>query len=194
MLPETAPRGISHLVLNWLVVAVCAAGVVLGMMILLSTGFTSVVAGRAVVHFTVSPALVNLAVAVLSLHIALPPARRKQKRWTPLLLLVAAVLALVGLCASLLVRDDYLGGSCGPFDWPSGPLHAGYPYSWLDGHICVPPGKALADYARQNPSKATWRPDLLALGVDLSFWANMGILAASIPGLWMRKSKKTEMK
>ncbi len=89
-------------------------------------------------------------------------------------------MAIGGTCVSLLYRDDYVGGSCGEFDWASGHLHAGYLYSWLDGFICVPHLNALAAYLQAHPENAGWCPDFLALAVDFLFWLNVGILACCL--------------
>jgi hypothetical protein len=102
-------------------------------------------------------------------------------------------MAVAGLFASLLFREDYFGGSCGEADWPSGHLHAGYPYSWLDGHICVPPDASLGEYAQQHPEEDHWYLDLPALVVDVLFWANVGVLSSVSLEVWNR-CRETEEK
>jgi hypothetical protein len=104
--------------------------------------------------------------------------RRRWKLWLAALVLV---LACGGLCASLLYRDDYSGGSCGPEEWASGHLHAGYPYSWMDGFICVEHGHTIPEYLAAHPDQQNWGPDFMAFGVDTLFWLNAALIVAA-PG------------
>jgi hypothetical protein len=84
------------------------------------------------------------------------------------------LLALTGLFASLLFKDDYSGG-----EWFLH-LHRGYPYSWRDGVISLFPGiengVTVLEYVAQNPTLVQWTVDLPALMVDSVFWLNAGIL------------------
>lgn len=172
--------------LNWLIVGISFVSTIIGLVLLTKGGNTMVILARAIAHNTLEPATINLIVAIS----ALLAAWRKLWRWSVALLILIAIIAVAGMSSSLLFRDDYTGGSCGEFDWPSGHLHAGYPYSWLDGHICVPPNISLSEYVRQYPEKAGWYPDFPALFVDLLFWANTGILVSSVPGLAMELRKR----
>jgi hypothetical protein len=149
----------------WAIVTVCLISTIAGGLVLTSST-------------SLRRAAVYLAVAGVALVVALLTTWRAGWRSpVPLRVIVTiAVIAVAGLTASLLYREDYFGGSCGEFDRPSGHLHAGYPYSWLDGYVCVPPGWSLRDYVRQNPGEARRYPDPLALAADLLFWTNAGIL------------------
>jgi hypothetical protein len=168
--------GLTRPSLNSLIVGISFVSALVALALLATTGATVVVLERAIVHFLPGPAIVNLGAAVLALLAAL--ATRRRRRWSPRAVLIfLGAMAIAGMCASLLYRDDYSGGSCGEFDWASGHLHAGYPYSWLDGFVCVPHFNTLAAYLQAHPEKASWYPDLLALSVDFLFWLNVGILA-----------------
>ena len=152
----------------WTIVTVCLISTIAGGLVLTSS--TSL--GRAAVY---------LAVAGAALVVALLTTWRAGWR-SPVPLRVIATIAFVataGMATSLLFREDYFGGSCGAFDWPSGHLHAGYPYSWLDGYICVPPNASLSEYAQQHPKQTNWYPDLPALAADLLFWAAIGVLSSA---------------
>lgn len=164
-----ANRFISRLP-EWLIVGTSSVSTITGLAILVSSA-------------SAEPAIINLVVAVSALVVALLTIGRKLWRSSVALLILIAVIAVIGVFSSLLFRDDYSGGSCGEFDWPSGHLHAGYPYSWLDGHICVPPHTSLSVYAHQHPEEAGWYPDFPALFIDLLFWINVGILVSSILGV-----------
>lgn len=164
-----ANRFISQLP-KWLIVGISFVSIITGLVVLASSASSR-------------PAIVNLVMAMSALVVALLTIGRKLWRSSVALLILVAVIAVIGMFSSLLFRDDYSGGSCGEFDWPSGHLHAGYPYSWLDGHICVPPHTSLSVYAHQHPEEAGWYPDFPALFIDLLFWINAGILVSSILGL-----------
>lgn len=155
---------------EWLIVGISFVSTITGLVVLASSTSSG-------------PAIVNLVVAMSALVVALLTIGRKLWRSSVALPILIAVIAVIGVFSSLLFRDDYSGGSCGEFDWPSGHLHAGYPFSWLDGHICVPPHTSLSVYAHQHPEEAGWHPDLPALFIDLLFWINVGILASSILGV-----------
>jgi hypothetical protein len=129
------------------------------------------------------PGIVHFLVAGTGLLATIFILRRRWKFW-----LATLVLALVcgGLCASLLYRDDYSGGTCGPEDWASGHLHAGYPYSWMDGFICVEHGYSLPAYLTAHPDKQGWFPDILALGVDALFWLNAALILAAPIAIFSR--------
>lgn len=172
---DTLTRRPAPWIPRWSIVAVCLISTIAGALV-----FTSGTSLRR--------AAVYLAVAVAALTAALLTTGRGWWRSpVPLRAIVTiAVVAVAGMAAGLLFREDYFGGSCGEFDWPSGHLHAGYPYSWLDGHICVPPNSSLREYARQNPAGARWYPDLRALAVDLLFWTDVGILASAPVGAGSR--------
>jgi hypothetical protein len=135
--------------------------------------------GPGIIHFLVASAGLLAAIFIL---------RRHWKLWLAALVLI---LACGGLCASLLYRDDYSGGSCGPQDWASGHLHAGYPYSWMDGFICVEHGFTTPDYLAAHPDQQSWRPDVLALGVDALFWLNAALVVAA-PVACFRSGKPRE--
>lgn len=153
---------------RWVLATACLIALLAGVLTLVSSS-------------SVRRGAVVLAVTGAASVVASLAALRKGLR-SPLTARVIVTIALVtvaGLAAGLLFREDYFGGSCGEADWPSGHLHAGYPYSWLDGHICVPPSNALREYARQHRDEATWAPDLPALGIDLAFWASAGVLAST---------------
>ena len=167
--------------LSWLIVGLSFVSAIIGLVIL----------ARAIAHFTPEPAIVNLTVAIGALIAALLAARQKLWHSSATWLILIAVVAIAGLFSSLFFRDDYSGGSCGEFDWPAGHLHAGYPYSWLDGGICVPPQTSLSEYAQQHPEQAGWYPDFPALLVDLLFWVNTGILGSSFLGLVVKLRKQT---
>jgi hypothetical protein len=122
------------------------------------------------------PGIVHFLVASVGLLATIFILRRRWKLWLATLVLV---LACGGLCASLLYRDDYSGGSCGPEDWASGHLHAGYPYSWMDGFICVEHGYTIPEYLAAHPNKQSWHPDFLALSVDTFFWLNAALIVAA---------------
>jgi len=165
-----ANRFISRLP-EWLIVGISFVSIITGLVVLVSSTSSG-------------PAIVNLVVAMSALVAALLTVGRKLRRSSVVaLLILIAVIAVIGVFSSLLFRDDYSGGSCGEFDWPSGHLHAGYPYSWLDGQICVPPHTSLSVYAHQHPEEAGWYPDFPALFIDLLFWINAGILVSSILGV-----------
>ncbi|MFZ5908788.1 MAG: hypothetical protein ACOYYU_02085 [Chloroflexota bacterium] len=123
--------------------------------------------GPGIIHFLVASAGLLTIIFIL------------RRRWKPWLAVLVLALACGGLCASLLYRDDYSGGSCGPDDWASGHLHAGYPYSWMDGFICVEHGYTIPEYLAAHPDKQGWRPDFLALGVDALFWVNAALIVAA---------------
>ena len=161
-----ANRFISRLP-EWLIVGISFVSTITGLVVLVSSTSSR-------------PAIVNLVVAMSALVVSLLTTRRKLWRSSVAWLILIAAIAVIGVFSSLLFRDDYSGGSCGEFDWPSGHLHAGYPYSWLDGHICVPPRTSLTVYAHQHPEEAGWYPDFPALVIDLLFWINVGILVSSI--------------
>ncbi len=167
--PTPANRFISRLP-EWLIVGTSFVSIITAVVVLLSSTSSA-------------PAIVNLVVALSALVVALLAVGCKLWRSSVTWLILIAVIAVIGMFSSLLFRDDYLGGSCGEFDWSSGHLHAGYPYSWLDGHICVPHHTSLRVYADQHPEQAGWYPDFPALFIDLLFWINVGILASSILGL-----------
>lgn len=147
--------------------------------VIVGASFVSTIAGLLVLVSSTSsgPAIVNFVMAMSALVVGLLTIGRKLRRSSVALLICIAV---IGVFSSLLFRDDYFGGSCGEFDWPSGHLHAGYPFSWLDGHICVPPHKSLSAYAHQHPGEASWHPDFPALLIDLLFWMNVGVLVSKI--------------
>lgn len=155
---------------NWLIVGASSIGTIAGLVVLVSSP-------------SLGRGIVNLVVAVSALVVALLTVRRRPWPSSVALLILIAAVAVAGVFSSLLFREDYLGGSCGELVWPAGHLHAGYPYSWLDGDICVPPDTSLEVYAAQHPEAASWQPDLPALIVDLLFWMNGGILVSSILGL-----------
>jgi hypothetical protein len=123
--------------------------------------------GSGMIHFFVASA--GLLATIFILH-------RRWKMWLAVLVLL---LICGGLGASLLYRDDYSGGSCGPEEWASGHLHAGYPYSWMDGFICVEHGYSIPEYLAAHPDKQGWYPDFLALGVDVFFWLNAALIVAA---------------
>jgi hypothetical protein len=123
--------------------------------------------GPGIVHFLV--ALAGLLAAIFVL----------RRLWRPRLAVLVLALICFGLFASLLYRDDYSGGSCGPEDWPSGHLHAGYPYSWMDGFICFEHGYTIPEYLAAHPEKQGGYPDILALGVDVLFWLNAALVVAA---------------
>jgi len=131
--------------------------------------------GRGIV-ISGGPGIVQFLVASVGLLVAIFILRRRWKLWLAILVLV---LACGGLCASLLYRDDYSGGSCGPEDWASGHLHAGYPYSWMDGFICVEHGYTIPEYLAAHPDRQSWHPDVLALGVDALFWVNAALIVVA---------------
>lgn len=162
-------------ILNRLSMGISFISVLVGLVVLKSSN-TSIVLTRAIVHYTSQPAIINLIIAIAALFTTLLSVWRKSWQRPAVTLIFIITVAVTGMFASLLCHDDYIGGSCGEFDWPSGHLHAGYPYSWLDGHICIAPHTSLGEYTRQHPEKATWYPDFLALPVDLLFWINIGIL------------------
>jgi lysylphosphatidylglycerol synthetase-like protein (DUF2156 family) len=179
------PIRVNHVIsrsASWLVVGTSVVSTVIGSVLLAQGADTVAVLARAVVHCTSEPATINLIVAICALIAALLAAWRKPWRSAMTLLILIAVIAVSGMFSSLLFRDDYTGGSCGEFEWPAGHLHAGYPYSWLDGEICVPPHIPISEYASQHPEQAGWHPDLPALLVDLLFWMNIGILVSSFLG------------
>lgn len=154
---------------DWLIVGASAISALAGLVVLVSSSL-----GRGIV---------NLVVALSALVVAVLAARRRVWSSSRALLILVPVVAVAGVFSSLAVREDYLGGSCGELDWPAGHLHAGYPFSWLDGGICVPPDTSLDAYAAQHPEAASWQPDLPALLADILFWMNGGILVSAILGL-----------
>lgn len=166
--------------LKWLPVGSSFASVIAAWVVLGHGDETVVVLKRALVHFTPQPALINLLVAMSALGVAGWMAWRRRTLFPAKWLAFLLGIALVGLFASLGYRDDYTGGSCGAFDWPAGHLHAGYPYSWLDGEICVAPHTSIHEYVAQHPQEAGWFPDFLALGGDGLFWVNIGILGSAL--------------
>ena len=123
--------------------------------------------GPALIHFLVATAGFLAIVFVL------------RRRWKQRLAVLVLALACIGLLGSLGYRDDYSGGTCGPEDWASGHLHAGYPYSWMDGFICFEHGYSIPEYLAAHPEKQSWHPDLLALGVDALFWLNAALVVAA---------------
>jgi len=156
---------------------------VLSCLIAIIAGLSTLAGGVLLLSDGRRPAVAFLLVSVVALVVGLLNVRLRLWRWSIRLLLAAALVAGAGMLASLVYRDDYFGGSCGEADWPSGHLHGGYPFSWLDGHICVPPGVGLREELHQNPSRAAWRLDFPAAAVDALFWLNIGILASSAVGL-----------
>ena len=152
--------------------------------LIVGISFVSIIAGLVVLVSSTSsgPAVVNLSVALAAFIVSLLNTRRKPRRSPLAVLFLIAVITIIGLFSSLLFRDDYSGGSCGEFDWPSGHLHAGYPNSWLDGHICFPPNTPLSMFAQQHPEEAEWHLDFPALFIGLLFWFNIGILVSSVFG------------
>jgi hypothetical protein len=174
---------------SWLIVGTSFVSTIIGSMILAQGENTVVILARAIAHSTLEPATINLLVAICALIAALLAAWQKLGPSPVALLILIAVIAIAGMFSSLLFRDDYTGGSCGEFEWPAGHLHAGYPYSWLDGEICVPPHTLISEYVRQHPEKAGWYPDFPAMFVDLLFWVNIGILSSLIAGIGCRITK-----
>lgn len=153
---------------RWAIVVACLIALLAGVLTLVSS--SSVQRGAVVLAVT-GAAFVMASLTAL---------REGLRSRVPVRVIVTiAIVAVAGSAAGLLFREDYFGGSCGEADWPSGHLHAGYPYSWLDGHVCVPPSNTLREYARQHRDEATWAPDLPALGIDLAFWASAGVLAST---------------
>jgi len=176
--------------LNWILVATSSVSVLAGIGVLATGAHVVAVGGRAILHFIAAPAVVNLAVAVGGLSAALLIVRWKLWPSAVTLAILVGALGLAGLFSSLAFRDDYIGGTCGEFDWGSGHLHAGYPYSWMDGFVCVPPEIRLSDYLAGHAAETGWAPDLPALSVDLLFWGNVAILIAWILGKLLPKLAK----
>lgn len=152
-------------------------------------GGTIVLMGRALRHALAQPAIIHLGAAILATVVTWFAARDRLLRWSAGLLILCVIITIAGFAFSLLYRDDYLGGSCGPYDHPAGHLHAGFPYSWLDGGICIPPDASLSEYASSHPELTIWRVDFLATLVDLLFWFNIGTLVSSVVGWVLHRGK-----
>ena len=103
--PNPANRFISRLP-GWLIVGTSFVSIITAVVVLRSSTFSA-------------PAIVNLVVAVSALVVALLAVGRKLWRPSVTLLILIAIIAVTGMFSSLLFREDYLGGSCGEFDWQS---------------------------------------------------------------------------
>ena len=121
-------------------------------------------------QFAPERAFVNLAVISAAIVVLWKKSWHLGKRQIEFIIL----LALIGLFASLLFKDDYSGG-----EWFLH-FHRGYPYSWRDGGISlgtgIQNGVTVSEYVAQNATLIQWTVDLPALVVDTVFWLNAGIL------------------